>query len=67
MIEIIGVLYEIEGIGKECANERAETIFHYLDFNGDGHLDEEEFVKGCLDDGDLVRMLNSGGIDPEDL
>ena len=67
MVDIIGILYEMEGVGKECADERAHGIFEKLDFNGDGHLDEDEFVKGCLDDDDLVRLLNAGGIDPEDL
>ena len=37
-----------------------------LDINADGELNEEEFVKGCLDDDDLVNLLNAGGIDPEE-
>ena len=37
-----------------------------LDINDDGGLNEEEFVKGCLDDDDLVNLLNAGGIDPEE-
>jgi len=63
MIEIIGTLYEMEGVPKDSAGERANKIFRELDINGDGELDEDEFVKGCLDDGDLMRLLNSGGLD----
>ena len=48
---------------QDSAGERANKIFRELDINGDGELDEDEFVKGCLDDGDLMRLLNSGGLD----
>ena len=36
-----------------------------MDVNADGELNETEFVKGCLEDDDLVNLLASGGIDPE--
>ena len=52
----------IEKYFQESAADRAGKIFRELDINGDGELDEEEFVKGCLDDGDLMRLLNSGGL-----
>ena len=39
----------------------SDRIFGRLDFNGDGELDEEEFVKGCLADEQLIKLLNSGG------
>ena len=48
---------------QDSAGERANKIFRELDINGDGELDEDEFVKGCMDDGDLMRQLNNGGID----
>ena len=50
-------------------------IFHLLDVNKDGEINEEEFVevfilhkirrfnfclKGCLGDSDLISLLNSG-------
>ena len=83
MIEIIGTLYEMEGVSrvkkstffvalnffltgfftKDSAAERARKIFSELDINGDGELDIEEFVKGCMDDSDLTRLLNAGGMD----
>ena len=40
---------------------RAEQIFSILDRNGDGMLEEEEFVAGCMRDQDLLAMLNNGG------
>lgn len=46
--------------------ERAQKIFEALDVNSDGELDEEEFVRGCLQDGDLISLLNAGGCDPEE-
>merc|ERR1719418_395372 len=36
MIEIIGTLYEMEGVPKDSAGERANKIFRELDINGDG-------------------------------
>ena len=47
---------------QDAAAERASKIFRELDINGDGELDEDEFVKGCMDDTDLMSMLNSGGL-----
>ena len=45
---------------KDCAT-RAEQIFRILDRNGDGMLEEEEFVAGCMRDQELLAMLNNGG------
>ena len=36
MKEIIGTLYEMEGLNKDSARERGEKIFEQLDINGDG-------------------------------
>merc|ERR1711974_32595 len=63
MIDIIGALYEMDGISKDSAKERAEQIFLALDFNQDGELCENEFVTGCLQDEELVRVLNNGQAD----
>ena len=41
-------------------------IFMELDINGDGELTCEEFVKGCMQDESLVRVLQSGGLNPEE-
>ena len=38
-------------------NFRAKNIFSRMDENGDGHLTEEEFLRGCLQDDELSKML----------
>ena len=48
------------------AGEKAAMIFGDLDIDGNGTVDEDEFIKGCLKDNDFVMLLNSGGIDPEE-
>ena len=58
MREIIGTLYEMEGLNKDSAKERGEKIFEQLDIDGDGELTEEEFIKGCLIDDDLVELID---------
>ncbi|CAB4067157.1 Frequenin-1,Neuronal calcium sensor 2,Hippocalcin-like protein 4,Neurocalcin homolog,Neurocalcin-delta,Neurocalcin,Neurocalcin-delta B,Visinin-like protein 1,Neurocalcin-delta A,Neuron-specific calcium-binding protein hippocalcin,Hippocalcin-like protein 1 [Lepeophtheirus salmonis] len=65
MIEIIGTLYEMEGVPREKAGDRAKIIFGALDVNGDGELTCEEFVRGCMEDPELVRLLNSGGLEED--
>ena len=66
MIEIIGTLYDMEGVSKNTAADRARKIFGELDVDGDGELTADEFVRGCLEDPELVRLLNTGGIDGEE-
>jgi len=34
-----------------------KNIFLRMDENGDGHLTEEEFLRGCLQDNELSKML----------
>ena len=53
-------------LSKEAASDRAEQIFSVLDINSDGELNEDEFIGGCLDDDDLVSLLNAGGCDPDE-
>ena len=38
---------------------RAEEIFRDLDVNGDGSVDEDEFVTGCLSDDNFLFMLEN--------
>eukprot|EP00090_Calanus_glacialis_P012588 TRINITY_DN21187_c0_g1_i1.p1 TRINITY_DN21187_c0_g1~~TRINITY_DN21187_c0_g1_i1.p1 ORF type:complete len:111 (-),score=43.54 TRINITY_DN21187_c0_g1_i1:387-686(-) len=66
MVEIVGNLYEMEGVAKDTAIERATAVFEKLDVNDDGELNEDEFIRGCLDDDDLVNLLNAGGCDPDE-
>ena len=76
IVEIVGNLFELEGVSKvgivdpyvdrnkvstkDTAMERATTVFKLLDVNADGELNEHEFVEGCLEDQNLINMLNSG-------
>ena len=66
MVDIIETLYEMEGVGKEPAEGRAMKIFSDLDINCDGSVTEEEFIRGCLLDDEFVRLLNAGGVDPDE-
>jgi Ca2+-binding EF-hand superfamily protein len=45
MFEIVATFYDMEGEQREPALDMAEEIFKALDVNGDGWLDEDEFVK----------------------
>ena len=42
---------------RKSAEETAKDIFSTIDENGDGHLTEEEFLRGCLKDDKLCKML----------
>ena len=53
LVDIVVTFYNMEGVPKEAAHNRADTIFKALDTNGDGTLDEEEFCQGCLKDPDF--------------
>jgi len=64
MIEVFGTLYMNEGLDKQLAVDRAVKIFSDLDIDGDGDITEEEFIKGCLKDHDLVNLLNDRSKDP---
>ena len=45
---------------QDVAMERTSTIFERLDINGDGELNEDEFVEGCLNNKKLANLLNTG-------
>ena len=57
MMEVFGTLYLNEGVSEQLAIDRAQRIFSFLDINNDGDISEEEFVRGCLQDEELVRAL----------
>ena len=42
---------------KYTPEERTRIIFSQMDANGDGYLDEEEFVQGCEKDNELSKLL----------
>jgi len=45
---------------QDSAEERAKSIFAKMDENGDGQLTQDEFLKGCLQDEELSKMLAPG-------
>ena len=64
MVELFGTLYLNEGLEEDLATERAEKIFSLLDINNDGDITEDEFVRGCLQDEDLVELLSDKSSEP---
>jgi len=46
-------------VDDKAARARAREIFAKMDSNQDGVLSKEEFVRGCLEDNALYRMLAS--------
>lgn len=41
----------------DSAEDRAKNIFAKMDENNDGQLTQDEFLKGCLQDEELSKML----------
>jgi len=64
MVELFGTLYLNEGLEMDAAVERAMAIFATLDVDNDGDVTEDEFVRGCLEDEDLVRALSDKSSEP---
>jgi len=62
MEEIFRLMYSLQGHSDEDATERADRIFKTLDINDDGTLEEDEFVKGCMEDEEMMELLNSGAM-----
>ena len=62
MVEVLETVYVMEGVmSGNMAKSRAKQIFKELDVNGDGSLTCDEFVKGCMKDEDMVKMLKKNG------
>ena len=40
------------------AKKRAEEVVKQLDLNRDGYITEDEFVQGCLIDGDFFKLIS---------
>ena len=64
MIQVFATLYENEGLAQEVDVERAEQIFGSLDSNNDGDITEAEFVAGCMEDEEMVKMLSESSSEP---
>ena len=75
MVEVIGTLYSVEGhkevrdgiyyqwraisLFQSEASERAEMLFSQLDRDLDGEITEEEFLRGCQADDELLGLLKT--------
>ena len=57
MVEMLGTVYTLEGFNKSEAAERVELIFNLLDTDGDGEISVTEFIKGCLEDKEILSVL----------
>ena len=57
---IITTMYEVEGKPREKGIERAQEIFKMFDEDGDGEIDEQEFINGCKKDEDFLKMIQDG-------
>ena len=57
IVRLFGTFYMNEGVDKHLAVERAYQVFQTLDTSHDGCITEEEFIKGCLQDRELVKAL----------
>ena len=47
--------------------ERAQSIFGNLDLDGNGQVTEDEFVKGCMEDRELVDTMSGERTDHEEV
>ena len=61
MVEILETLYETAGFNKEEVVSRATDLFRSLDLNKDGQLGEDEFVKACVEDKEILAVINACG------
>ena len=50
----------VQGVPRDSAKTKAESIFRALDTNCDGQLDEVEFCQGCLNDQEFSEMIQAG-------
>ena len=66
MVEVMTALhcFDGDGRGKDAAAARGRRLFTELDINDDGEISAEEFVRGCMHDPELVRIVINGGINP---
>lgn len=62
MTKIVQAIYDMLGACSsnrpaDSAEDRAKNIFAKMDENNDGQLTQDEFLKGCLQDEELSKML----------
>ena len=54
---VYGVLSAADKKPNDMAEEGAKNTFVRFDLNSDGYITEEEFIKGCLQDNTLTKLL----------
>ncbi len=64
MVEVMSALQGNTPQAIEVARSRGQRLFSELDINGDGNISCEEFVRGCMQDPELVRLISTGGLNP---
>merc|ERR1719402_8396 len=56
MNSVIRDIYQMLG---EDSHGQAKEMFALMDKDADGKITEQEFIRACLEDADLVRMLST--------
>lgn len=64
MTKIVKSIYKMMGPNQvdkfDTPDRRADDIFKRMDSNSDGKLTRQEFVRGCLNDSNLLQLLAPG-------
>jgi len=63
MTQIVEAMFNTVGGNPDAfegskPKEVARKIFNKMDFNNDGSLTKEEFVKGCMEDQEIKKLLS---------
>ena len=58
VVQIFATLYNNEGLETGMGVDRAVEIYGILDVDNNGEVTEAEFIKLCLEDEDLLKVLN---------
>ena len=56
-VELFGTLYLHEGLDTQKVVQRALAVFSVLDVDNDLNISEEEFIKGCMKDEQMISIL----------
>ena len=59
IVEIFATLYINEGLDTDMGIDRAVGVYALLDVDNNGEVTEDEFVKHCLGDENLVKVLKT--------